>query len=98
VQTTGPGGTQVKSETDTRNPIAPSDGLKPSQITVQTSAPNAQGGHNASSSSSMADPNGGMSQVTVSFGESKKDAKPQPKDAANREKKRENETTDSSKK
>jgi hypothetical protein len=98
VQTTGPGGTQVKSETDTRNPIAPSDGLKPSQITVQTSAPNAQGGRNVSSSTSGADPNGGMSQVTVSFGQSKKDAKPQPKGAKTENKETQPENSNGSKK
>jgi len=76
VKTSGPGGTQVKREVETRDPIATDDGLKPSQVTVQTSTPNGQGGQNVSSSSSIADPNGSMSQVTVSFGQSKKDAKP----------------------
>ena len=80
VQTTGPGGTKVKSEVDSRDPINPSDGLKPSQVTVETAKPNTHGGSNVSTSTSMADPNGSMTQVTVGFGESKKDAKPQPKD------------------
>jgi hypothetical protein len=75
VQTTGPGGTQVKSELDTRNPISTSDGLRPSAVTVQTSSPNAQGGQNVSTSTSVADPNGSMKQVTVGFGQSTKDAK-----------------------
>ena len=81
VKTSGPGGTQVKSEVDTRNPIAPGQQLQPSEITVQTSKPNAQGGQTVSSSSSTADPNGSMTQVTVSFGQSKKDTKPQPNDS-----------------
>ncbi|MBV9609609.1 MAG: hypothetical protein JO187_08635 [Acidobacteria bacterium] len=80
VQSTGPGGTQVKSEVDTRNPISTSDSLQPAEVTVQTSTPNAQGGRNVTSSTGIADPNGNMTQVTVSFGQSKKDAKPQPTD------------------
>ena len=98
VQMTGPRGTQVKSETDARNPIAPSDGLQPSQVTVQTSTPNAQGGRTVSSSNSMADPNGGMSQVTVSFGQSKKDTQPQSKDAKTANKETQPDTSNSSSK
>jgi hypothetical protein len=81
VQTTGPGGTKVKSEVDSRNQINPSDGVQPSRVTVQTAKPNMKGGRDVSSSTSTADPNGSMTQVTVGFGESKKDAKPQTNDS-----------------
>ncbi|MBV9087284.1 MAG: hypothetical protein JOY79_07360, partial [Acidobacteriaceae bacterium] len=82
VQTTGTGGTQVKSERDTRNPISPSDGLHTSTVTVQTFTPNAQGGRNVNSTTSVADPNGSMKQVTVTVGQSQKDA-PNNTSAAN---------------
>jgi hypothetical protein len=78
VSTSGPGGAQkTQSTIEQRDPIAPGQAPKVTESSVQVSRPNAAGRVETKRSTSVADPSGNMTQVTVSIGEEQ----PAPKQA-----------------
>jgi hypothetical protein len=82
VSTTGPGGAQkTQSTIEQRDPIAPGQAPKVTESSVKVSRPNAAGRVETKRTTSVADPSGNMTQVTVSIGE-EQPAPQQPQQAA----------------
>lgn len=68
VRNDSPGGKTTQERVEQRNPIMPSDGLHTTQTTVDVARPNAAGGSNKQTVVRAPDPNGRMTEITVSFG------------------------------
>jgi hypothetical protein len=70
VSSTLPGGAQkTKSTIEQRDLVAPGQGLQVTESSVKTARPNGVGGVDTKRTTSVPDPSGNMTQVTVSIGE-----------------------------
>ncbi len=79
VSSTGPGGVQKSQSTiEQRNPVAPGQGPQVTESSVKVSRPTPAGGADTKRTTSVVDPSGNMTQVTVSISEEQPAPQPAP--------------------